>query len=100
MGNIDREDVMTAAGIVKKRCLSTWKTKQFVSACAKTTDRMTKELLARGPEITPQAVAQAANATEKKCDSYKTGQYGKICVRVVTNFIRQLAQKKPGLQGR
>jgi len=105
MGAIDRDDIMNAAGKMKHFCLKKWDTKQFVSACSKTVDVMTKNLLAQGPELTAHNVAAAANKTDKKCESYKAdrrgrNQYGSVCFRVVGGFIRLLSQSKPGLQGR
>lgn len=100
LGAIEREDIMTAAGQMKHACLKRFKTKQYVSACSRIVDKMTKELLKRGPELTPRDVAAAANASDAKCSKYKTKQYGSVCSRVVGGFIRTIAKAKPGLQGR
>lgn len=102
---IDRDDIMAASAKMKGFCLKKWDTKQFVSACSRTVEVMTKNLLAQGSELTAHNVAAAANKTDKKCASYKSdakgrNQYGSVCYRVVGGFIRLLSQSKPGLQGR
>lgn len=100
LGQLDREIVMTAAGKMTHFCLAKFKTKQYVSACARTIDTMTKALLKSGPEISHRDVAVAANAADLKCGKYKTKQYGSVCARVVGGYIRTLSKLRPGLQGR
>ena len=98
LGQVTRDDIMKAAGQMKQACLLKFKTKQYVSACARIVDTMTKELVKAGPELTHRDVAAAANAADKVCVKYKTKQYGSVCVRVVGGFIRTIAKLKPGLQ--
>lgn len=105
LGAIGRDEIMIAAGKMKGHCLNRWKTRQFISTCSRTVDRMTKALLNQGPELTSHNVANAANEVDKKCakyspDKYGRNQYGTVCFKVVAGFIRQLTIKNPGLQGR
>lgn len=97
MGDVTKENILEASNRMKRACPMRFKTKQYVSACTKIVDVMTKELVNRGSKLTHQDVAAAANAADKVCSQYKTGQYGSVCMRVVGGYIRAVAQIKPHL---
>jgi hypothetical protein len=97
LGEVSKENVLEADSKMKRFCPMKFKTKQYVSACLKITGVMTKELVKRGSKLTHQDVAAAANAADKVCGEYKTGQYGSVCARVVGGYIRVVAQIKPHL---
>jgi hypothetical protein len=100
LGEMDRDIVMEAAGKVTKYCLAHFKTKQYVSTCAKTIDIMTKSIIKHSPNILPRDIAVAANVADVKCAKYKRKDYGRVCFRVVGGYIRTLSKLRPGLQGK
>jgi predicted metal-dependent hydrolase len=97
LGDVSKENILEADNRMKRACPARFKTKQYVSACLKITGVMTKELVKRGSKLTHQDIAAAANAADKVCSQYKTGQYGSVCARVVGGYIRVVAQIKPHL---
>lgn len=93
------DDAIDAAALVEGHCPKKWKTKQYVPICKKAASKFLDELGARG--TSPKAIMDAANATDKHCqETYGTGQYRRVCETVVGGFIRTLAKKRPGLEGR
>jgi len=95
---VTADDALEAVAAIERFCPERFKTKQYIPVCKGAALKFLDELAARG--TTPKAIMDSANATDKHCETYKTGQYESVCKRVVGGFIRQLAKKRPGLAGR
>lgn len=97
---VTHEDAVEAAQRIYNFCPMRWKTKQYVSICRKAAGIFLSELERRG--TSRQAIADAANATDRHCETTyaRTDQYRRVCEKISGSFIRVLAEKRPGLEGR
>jgi hypothetical protein len=96
---VTQDDAIAVAARIHELCPKRWRTKQYVQICKKAADVFLSELGKRGTHH--RAIADAANATDKHCaETYTTGQYRRVCERISGGFIRLLATRRPGLQGR
>lgn len=96
---VTKGDIVEVWDEMKSFCGGKWSKTQSKKVCMKAAHTMTKELMEKGSNITGANVASAANVVDVECSKYSKDNR-RVCVRAVSSFIRRLARRKPGLQGR
>jgi hypothetical protein len=79
-------------------CRGKYGSNRSKKVCSRAALTMKTELMDRGI-INAKNVASVANVVDQECAKSAKGDR-KVCMRAVATFIRRLASRKPGLNGR
>jgi hypothetical protein len=94
---VTQDDVSKTVSHILNVCPKRWKTKQYEPICRSVAAIFSEGIQKHG--TSKGGILKAINEADSMCQTYNP-QYRRVCEKMAAGIVRNLAARRPGLEGR